>query len=106
MLWINDNLNNTLNEGISEADIQDASDRLLRFASYIKRVFPETVQNDGIIETPIVEIPNMKKLLEKECNEVLNGTFMLKCANLLPISGSIKSRGGIMSALVCRKSCT
>lgn len=36
--------------GLNRSDVQDASDRLTRFAPYIKQVFPETQQSNGIIE--------------------------------------------------------
>ena len=46
-------------------DICDAEARLKRFAPYIAKAFPETAASGGIIESELVEIPKMKKKLEK-----------------------------------------
>lgn len=77
----------------------EASKRLKRFASYIKVAFLETENVDGIIESPIVEISNMKKLIEGKRGLKIPGKLFLKCDHNLPISGSIKARGGIYEVL-------
>ncbi|MCZ2259130.1 D-serine ammonia-lyase [Sporosarcina sp. G11-34] len=85
--------------GVSAADVQDASDRLQRFASYIQRVFPETKASNGIIESPITAIPKMKEALGNKYKTNIPGEILLKQDNALPISGSIKARGGIYEVL-------
>ena len=84
---------------LTAESVQDASDRLKRFAPYIKRVFPETELSNGIIESPLTAIPNMKKVLENEYKIDIPGELLLKEDNAMPISGSIKSRGGIYEVL-------
>ncbi|WOV87396.1 D-serine ammonia-lyase [Sporosarcina oncorhynchi] len=103
VLWVNP-LNGHSDEGISQsgitaADVKDASERLRRFASYIQTVFPETREAGGIIESPVTEIPKMKTALADKYATDIPGTLLLKQDNALPISGSIKARGGIYEVL-------
>ncbi|MER2105898.1 MAG: D-serine ammonia-lyase [Solibacillus sp.] len=79
--------------------VQDAEARLARFSSYIKVAFPETRFTDGIIESPVRDIPAMKKLIEGRRGIEIPGRFMLKCDQSLPVAGSIKARGGIYEVL-------
>lgn len=103
VMWVNDKYKSfeeaRIGIPIDEKDVLDAEERLKRFAPYIEEVFPKTRENQGIIESPIKSIPNMKKELEKICGQELKGNFMLKCDSHLPISGSIKARGGIYEVL-------
>lgn len=101
--WLNPELK-SFNEAmksinITEADVIDASDRLKRFGSYIKTAFPETESADGIIESGIAEINEMKIALEELYDISIEGNLMLKKDSHLPIAGSIKARGGIYEVL-------
>ncbi|MFJ8266059.1 D-serine ammonia-lyase [Peribacillus asahii] len=84
---------------LNDNDVKDAVERLKRFAPYIAKVFPETRKLNGIIESPIVPIPAMHQQLSHMYEQPLDGTFLLKCDSHLPISGSIKARGGIYEVL-------
>lgn len=75
------------------ADIRDAEARLARFAPYLAKVFPETAPTGGILESPLREIGAMAGELGVE------GKLLLKCDSHLPVSGSIKARGGIYEVL-------
>ena len=83
--------------------IDEAEARLARFAPFIKRMFPEVT--DGIIESKLTEIPNMKKVLASgeglgdNSTVDVKGRLFLKQDSHLPISGSIKARGGIYEVL-------
>ena len=85
--------------GLDAMDIQDASERLLRFAPYLAKAFPETAPAQGIIESELVSIPAMKMELERRFNTSIAGHLLLKKDSHLPISGSIKARGGIYEVL-------
>lgn len=100
--WLNPKKVPTAQQNIKEvspAQIKDASERLLRFAPYLKKVFPELQETDGIIESELKEIPAMKELLNREYQAEINGKLYLKMDSDLPVSGSVKARGGIYEVL-------
>ncbi|NTU25211.1 D-serine ammonia-lyase [Bacillus tequilensis] len=82
-----------------EREIAAAEKRLRRFAPYIAEVFPETKDAKGMIESPLFELQHMKEMLEAAYQQRLPGRWLLKCDHELPISGSIKARGGIYEVL-------
>ncbi|MCH3951607.1 MAG: D-serine ammonia-lyase [Acidaminococcus sp.] len=84
---------------LSMADIRDAEARLARFAPYFQAAFPETKATGGIIESPLRPIEKMKKELDAMYGTEIKGNLLLKCDSHLPISGSIKARGGIYEVL-------
>ncbi|MDG1640394.1 D-serine ammonia-lyase [Klebsiella huaxiensis] len=85
--------------GLTTEDVQDAHARLDRFAPYLAQAFPETAATGGIIESELVAIPVMKARLEKAFSQPISGDLLLKKDSHLPISGSIKARGGIYEVL-------
>ncbi|MGQ4068292.1 D-serine ammonia-lyase [Enterococcus mundtii] len=99
VVWLNPHFKKESNSSLNLVDIQDAANRLQRFAPYIELVFPETVQNKGIIESDLIEIPHMLSTLKKKESLEVHGKLFWKCDNNLPISGSIKARGGIYEVL-------
>ncbi|TQP03887.1 D-serine ammonia-lyase [Vibrio cholerae] len=101
--WFNPSITR-LEEGLSYVglgfeDIQDASQRLKRFAPYLAKAFPETAKTNGIIESEVVPISKMQSVLEREYDTPIQGRLLLKKDSHLPISGSIKARGGIYEVL-------
>ena len=85
--------------GLTQADVEDAQARLRRFAPYLAKAFPETAASGGIIESELVAIPSMQKRLEKVYGQRISGEMLLKKDSHLPVSGSIKARGGIYEVL-------
>lgn len=80
--------------GLAAADVAQASARLARFAPYLAKAFPETQASGGVIESPVVPLPAMQAALG-----IAPGKLWLKQDSHLPISGSIKARGGIYEVL-------
>lgn len=100
--WLNGKKVPEAEQNITEVhpeQIKDASDRLLRFAPYLKTVFPELEETNGIIESELREIPKMKEFLNNTYGAALEGKLMLKMDSDLPVSGSVKARGGIYEVL-------
>lgn len=85
--------------GLTQDDVNDAHARLSRFAPYLAKAFPETAAAGGIIESELVAIPAMQTRLASETGVDIPGTLLLKKDSHLPISGSIKARGGIYEVL-------
>ncbi|MFL0504468.1 D-serine ammonia-lyase [Ureibacillus sp. 179-F W5.1 NHS] len=86
-------------ESFSFHKVLDAEQRLKRFSSYLKIAFPETEYCNGIIESDIKNISNFRHWLQKSGDVSIQGKLLLKCDHALPISGSIKARGGIYEVL-------
>lgn len=85
--------------GLTLDDVKDAEARLNRFAPYLMKAFPETQAMKGIIESDTVAIPDMQAALEARYQTPAAGKMFLKKDSHLPISGSIKARGGIYEVL-------
>ncbi|MCQ2561007.1 MAG: D-serine ammonia-lyase [Clostridia bacterium] len=102
-LWVNDEKTET-EKALAECplgmeDIKDAESRLARFASYFVKEFPETAESNGLLESSFKAIPNMEKQIKEAGGMDFNGKLYLKMDSHLPISGSIKARGGISEVL-------
>ena len=104
-LWINDKylpfemVDGVCQLVVNDEDIADAERRLQKFAPYIRKCFPETVPDGGLIESPLKDIPEMKKALEETYDAEIPGRLLLKMDSHLAIAGSVKARGGIYEVL-------
>jgi D-serine dehydratase len=108
VFWINDRMTRT-GEAFShlsmqyprlnELAIRDAEVRLQRFAPLIAGLFPETKESQGIIESKLEELSEMKYLLQHQYSQAFEGRLLFKCDSHLPVAGSIKARGGIYEVL-------
>ena len=103
LVWINpkemDYSEYEKNLPVSDEELKDAEERLTRFAPFIKKVFPETAETNGIIESPLEPIFSMKKELEKIYETEIPGKLYLKMDSHLPVAGSVKARGGVYEVL-------
>ena len=85
--------------GLSQADCDDAANRLARFQPFIAAAFPETQAAVGRIESPLRPIATMQQALAADYGRPLPGRLLLKCDHQLAIAGSVKARGGIYEVL-------
>ena len=83
----------------SQAQIEDAAARLSRFAPFLERKFPETAETNGLIESPLREIAQMKAWLPAQDALPFDGKLLLKMDSHLAAAGSVKARGGIYEIL-------
>lgn len=87
--------------GFTLKEVEEAAARLERFAPYLEKVFPQTRPAHGIIESPLRPVQNMREALSTFWDTPLAGALLLKMDSHLPVSGSIKARGGLYEVL-CR----
>lgn len=103
VLWINPektDFEESMREcELGQKNVEDAEQRLLRFAPLIQKYFPETQKHQGLIESPLVEIEAMKQRINEKYKSNLEGNLMLKEDSHLAIAGSVKARGGIYEVL-------
>ncbi|HET7656740.1 MAG TPA: D-serine ammonia-lyase, partial [Bacillales bacterium] len=102
VFWMNPNKKRVVDVPGLPIDRQtmiDAEKRWKRFAPFLIKAFPETKATNGIIESPLKEIPKTKGELTSYYNQHFGGRLYLKCDNELSIAGSIKARGGIYEVL-------
>ncbi|MFA1818825.1 D-serine ammonia-lyase [Virgibacillus oceani] len=101
VLWKNPYKKNVeaLESSLTMDHIHEAEKLWERFAPFLMKEFPETREAEGVIESPLREIPEMKNALENNYAAKLDGRLFLKCDNELSIAGSIKARGGFYEVL-------
>lgn len=85
--------------GVDPGIMDRAAERFDRFAPWFAETFPETAAADGIIESPLVPADAAQADLNDRLGAVLPGRLWLKRDDALPISGSIKARGGFHEVL-------
>ena len=83
---------------LARADVDDAEARMERFAPFIKKAFPETAENRGLIESPLTEIPAMRAWLNGQKAGIAGRLFLKRDCDL-PVAGSVKARGGCYEVL-------
>lgn len=100
--WINPNrkkMQTVSSLPLNIHDMEEAERLWERFAPYLAKVFPETRENNGFIESLLKEIPHFEKWVNETNNPEIEGKLFLKCDNSLPVAGSIKARGGFYEVL-------
>lgn len=83
---------------VKPGEVDDAADRLDRFAPLLRRLFPETEADCGRIESPLRELSALREKLSWR-ERVPAGRLFLKLDSELAVAGSVKARGGIYEVL-------
>lgn len=84
---------------VTAEDIADAEVRLQRFAPFIRKCFPETIPENGLIESELTPIFQMQQFLNDTYGADVEGKLYLKKDSHLAVAGSVKARGGIYEVL-------
>lgn len=92
------------NNPFTGAEVQEAAARLDRFAPYLATVFPETKAAGGLIESPLRAVSAVRERLAAFWGLSFPGRLLLKMDSHLPVSGSIKARGGFYEVLALAES--
>ena len=94
-LWINPNKLCTekalVQQELTLDHIQEAGSRLKRFAPLLVKMFPELNSSSGLIDS---ELFKLEKMISG------SGSLYIKGDHGLPVSGSIKARGGFYAVFV------
>lgn len=84
---------------LTSADVADASQRLQRFAPFLRQAFPELEASHGIIESELVPVPTFAAAIARQAGLDAPPSVLLKLDSHLPVAGSVKARGGIYEVL-------
>ncbi len=96
LIWINGNYDLEKAEEsspFSMDSVYQAEEVLNDYAPVLRKLFPELESSKGIIESPLLTVNTMYN------DFIPPGHLLLKADHLLPVSGSIKARGGIFAVL-------
>ncbi|WP_406872694.1 D-serine ammonia-lyase [Aminobacter sp. P9b] len=99
-IWMNPGLDSSYvvipSLDINITDIRAAQARWIRFQPLIARLFPQTVATNGRIDSDLIEISDIPSLFP---NAAVESRIFVKTDHDLPITGTIKARGGIYEVL-------
>lgn len=76
--------------------VEQAVERIKRFAPLLQKLFPELQASDGRIESPLLAVPAMQHTLGLP---QAMGQLWVKADHSLPVAGSVKARGGVHEVL-------
>ena len=77
------------------SDVENAAQRLARFAPLLSQLFPELAPSGGIVESPLLALPTAVI----GSGPSVSGRFWVKADHQLAVAGSVKARGGFHEVL-------
>jgi len=101
VVWLNEDkpsFQDVQNLSLGLKDIEEAEALWNRFQFFFIKAFPETENDNGIIESPLVKLDHLKECFNNKDKKIA-GELYLKCDHALSIAGSIKARGGFYEVL-------
>jgi len=103
-VWLNPSAvvdaENALLGGPAPEEIDAVRARFIRFRPLLKQLFPELQASDGSIISPLTPIQHMDAFFpESFLRPATANRFLFKRDDQLPVSGSIKARGGFYAVL-------
>lgn len=72
-----------------------ARERMKRYMPLLEKLFPEAALSSTGLKSPLIPLPHGENLYPGTPGKTVPETFFAKCDSTLPVSGSIKARGGI-----------
>lgn len=81
---------------LGRAEVEQAVERMARFAPLLQKLFPELEATAGRIESDLLAVPQMQQALGLP---QAMGQMWVKADHSLPVAGSVKARGGVHEVL-------
>lgn len=85
--------------GVDPRIVDEARRRFIRFAPWFRAHYPDSLPTGGILESPLQHEAGFADAYARETGEQLAGSLWFKRDDSLPVSGSVKARGGIHEVL-------
>ena len=94
--WFNPHLAPAAAGDLGLAEIEQAAQRLHRFAPALQQWFADLQASAGVMDSPLLAAPALAQSLGVPAAA---GQLFIKADHLLPVAGSIKARGGMHEVL-------
>lgn len=89
-----------LRSSLTLSDVDSAYARMRRFAPLMRKLFPETEERNGLIDSDLVEVPKLREALNaSRIGADIAGRLFMKLDSHLAVAGSVKARGGIYEVM-------
>ncbi|AWT26954.1 D-serine dehydratase [Corynebacterium provencense] len=101
-VWSPDRSGAVAGETVPPGLVDAAEDRFRWFAPLFEELFPETAGTGGILESPLVKVGALAEALDGQFGGAgwrVPGNLWVKRDDVLAVSGSVKSRGGVHEVL-------